>query len=452
MRSKCLIIAAAAMLVAACSSSGGGGSTTGGTVTEIDALSDVPTSVVDPAQYDHTQNSTLASLSKSASVSKVQGVGGFSRAGCETDRMKKNIIRNAILPKTILCFMQAFETAGGVSAAGDNAWNQWKGDGAMGEDTGPPGVEAFQPRMAIKKSGDALTFAMCNGTTQAMELYISTANNRYTGHVIDAWGEGHSSRLDFQADGTPDDFTTATFTQSFVESNDYFAGFGSQSLEATPERNAVYGFYNEKHGQQSFAGGVYAMFDNDEGTARFSQDSGGYPAPTVQEVFQMCQQHNSECGEFENGWLGPTGWLATQCTLTLTANDRICFPMCEEGQPCCPTAAVGGTCSIEAGEGHTESFAINSSNPLALIFTVAANSSYADEVAAATIPSSSTQPTIAFTSATADVDCSTSASWTPLTFSTPPNLSECEAMQDEMDDFNPGDLCQEQEGAAAGAQ
>lgn len=445
------VFCSALVSMAACSG-GGSSESSGGSVTEIDSLSDVPTAVLDPSQYDHTMNaqaSIARPLSTEKSALKGQAVGSFSRAGCEMDRLKRNIIRNAKMPQMLLCYMTAFEEAMGVNAAGDGSYNYWKGDRAVADNVGegPQGIEEFLPRMAIKKSGGVLTFVMCNGDTQAMELVISTEGGRYDGHVIGQFGM-HNNKLEFNADGTPEAFTTASFGQTFIERQGSIVRFGTAALDATPTSNVVSGSHHEE-GEKMFAGGVYSKFDRDKGTAKFRTDAGSYPAPTVQKMFSECEARNGECGDLNTEWLGAEGWMERECALVgVTANTLFCFSRCVEGQPCCPTAADGDECQVEIGEGHVESFAINSTDPYNLLFTVVPTSAFEADVRAASIPESGVEPSIEFT--VADVDCSSSASWTEMAFASAPEVSDCIALEQEKSRFDPGDLCQEQEGVAAG--
>lgn len=423
--------------------------------TELNSLSDIPDNLLNPQEYDLTTRTTALAMVASKGF-KAQGAeGGFSRAGCETDRMKKNIMRNAVMPRMVLCYIQAFETAADMTAAGEGTFNYWKGDTAMAEQVeGPSEVAEFKPRMAIKKDGNTLTFVMCNDTTKSMELVIGEEGGIYSGHVIDIWSEGMKHSMEFEADGTPEDFTTASFTQSFIESGDW-NGFGSESLSAvnnseTDRYNVVQGFYNQS-GDMTFAGAVYAMFDASQGTAKYRADEGSYPAQTITQIWQGCVNYNGEenCGTLEN-WLDPAmGWLNNpeMCggSGPFTENSYACFPQCAEGEEmCCPTLAdEGGSCEMTPGQGDTQSFAIDNTDPLNLIFTVAASSAYAADVEAASPPDSSEEPVIEFTSASADVDCSGSDSWTDLEFTAPPDVTDCQAMEAEMNNWDTGDLCQQ---------
>ena len=450
-----LFVALSALFVGC---SGGGSSTSsnsgGSGIAEINSLKDIPDNLLNPKEYDLTTKSAASAMVVTNKGIKAEVTGGFSRAGCETNRMKKNIIRNAVMPEMILCYMKGFEEASGAKATGEGVFNYWRGDEVMKEHTegGPSEVEQFLPRMAIKKDGDTLTFVMCNSTQKTMELVISTAANKYSGHVIDMWGESRRGKMAFNTDGPPTSFTTASFTQSFIENSEMWSGFGSETLEATPTYNTIYGFHHES-GSMHFAGSAYAMFDADEGTAKYRADEGYYPAPTVSEAYERCKQWNGEegCGVLETDWLGVNGWLnaaAPQgCGLGVTAESSICFQ-----KDSCPVGAnAEGNCEIEHGETHTESFAINNTDPYNLIFTVASTSAYAADVEAATMPNSGTEPAIDFTDASADVDCSQSDSWTPLTFVTMPHVADCQAMEQELNKWDNGEMCEQMESESASA-
>ncbi|MBT3182055.1 MAG: hypothetical protein HN337_06065 [Deltaproteobacteria bacterium] len=454
MKNRVLIGLVVIVTAALCSCGGSGGSSSSSDIASVDSLNDIPDDVLDPQAYDHTTSSTLAQLAvpKSASLLKQAGEGNqFSRAGCESDRMKKNIIRSAIMPQMMLCHMQEIESGVGEAAAGDGVFKLWNA-GDVAEGDGPQGVEEFSPRMAIKKDGDVLTLVMCNGTEKNMELVFSTASNQYSGHAIFKWGSMQQGRMDFSADGTPDSFTTASFTNSFVEDSPFWSGFGVETLEATPDYNTLFGFYNEDQDETNYAGATFARFDATQGTARYRQDSGSYPAETTGQIFGFCEEMNGlgNCGNLENDWID--GWLA-DCGLSATSESRLCFQTCQEGEECCPVMAEGDTCDIAAGEGHMESFTIDISDPLSLSFAVADTSIYEEAVIAATLPDSSAQPTIEFTAASADVDCSASDSWTLIEMTgEPPDTSECDALQAEMDNWDTGELCNTLDTAAAGGE
>jgi hypothetical protein len=300
-----------------------------------------------------------------------------------------------------------------------------------------------------------------------MEFYISWANDVYSGHVVDRWGDSHQGKLQFSADGLPTTtagdvgFTTASFTQDMIEESTWWNGFASQTLEAAPAYNVVRGFYNEE-GENNYAGSVYAKLDNTQGTARYKQDSeGSYPSKTVQSAFNDCEAYSGagNCGSLETDWLGAGGWLATRCTGldSATAASYICFPdTCAEEEVCCPViTADEATCTSAAGADHQESFTITLADSAnhTLGFNVAGTSIYAADVAVATMPSSSTAPTIEFTSASADVDCTASASWTSMesVFTSEPNMSACSDIQAEMENWDTGELCQILDSAASGS-
>lgn len=432
----------------ACGGSSGGGTTPNGDTT-IDGLSDVADDTIDPKEYDLTTSSVIGSSISAKGLSyKVAAAGSFSRAGCEANRIKKNIIRNAIMPRMVLCFVRSMEIASGVEAAGDGVFNYWKMVSGL-EGEGPPGIDDFSPRTAMKKVGSQFIFVMCNGGEKAMEFVLDTSNSQYNGHVIDIWGDGRSSMMRFAIDGTgPDDFTTATFTQSFSENSASWTGFGSQTLEATPTYSTVYGYYNDQ-GIHDFAGAAFARFDAiqgiGQGTAKFRQDSASWPGQTVEEMVSSCVTFSGaeNCGTAEETLNYYLNAAAPQgCALGATAESLLCFSPDSD----CPTITESGSCEANARVGSVDSFTIDSTNPLSLIFADAASSIYEDVVTAAVLQDSSEEPTIEFTSASADVDCSISDSWTAPTFASPPDMAECQALGDEMNQWDTGQLCEQLEG------
>lgn len=443
---------AALALIASCGGSSSSGDTGSGT-TPIDSLTDVPDAVLNPQVYDLTTQSASLAAPISKDLAKDQQAGGFSRAGCETDVLKKNIIRNAILPRMILCNIRALETAAGGAAAGSGTFNYWKMDPPEGEQ-GPSGVDSFDPRVAIKQDGTQFVFVLCNGATKSMELVIDTANNVYSGHVIDKWGDNFEGMLEFSADGLPpDSFTLASFTQSFNEVSHDYTGYGSATLQATPDYNVVFGFQSGLMADGgSFGGATYAKFNATEGTAKYRMDSGTYPGQTIAEAFGYCQSSGGCSAESAEDWIDPVnGWLVngSPCSLTIPdAQTKLCF----SGDDCPTLADENGNCAIPTGSEHSESFTINNSNPLSLIFAVANSSVYSTDVAAATAPSSVTAPTIEFTSASAGVDCSVSESWSEIPFTSEPDMTACREMEEEMNNWHSGESCANQDAQNEAAQ
>jgi hypothetical protein len=440
---KVMVLVAFCVLFGACGGGSGSGDNqdnTGGT--NITSLSDIPDDLINPQAYDLTTQS----LPASTSIAKAEDAPGegFSRAGCETNQMKKDIIRNAIFPRMILCKMKAFEAAADESAEGEGEFNYWKMSPPRGHRAGPQGIEV-DPRLAIKIDSDEFVFVMCNGTTKAMELLITTSDGGFEGHVIDIWGDDQRHKLEFSADGLPTDpdFENASFTQAFSEASEYFSGYGSASLDATPTYNVVHGFHSGElpGGGGVFSGATYAMFDANEGSAAYRMDSGHFPAETLQDAFDRCVADGHCPDQTVDDWLGEDSWLATECGLDgLTVDTRLCF-----SRDCAREADEDGNCSMDTGDTHIESFTIDNSDPENLLFAFAATSAYADDVAAAEIPSSSSAPTIAFTSTSADVDCAGSDSWPDVTFVREPDDTDCQAMEEEMNNWQPDNLCADEE-------
>jgi len=431
------------LLLASCGGSSGGSSSSGGdSVPQLNNLSDVPDEVINPQQYDLTTRSISgSSSSKSLGLKAGDEDGGFSSAGCEVNRMKKMMIQHAIMPRMIICDIKAIEEAAGRPVAGDGEFNYWKMPD-MGDEgpQGPAELDTFAPRVAIKKDGSTLTFVMCNEEDKVVELVFSNENDTYTGHVVNIFGD-FKGIMEFDVDGTPENFTTARFTESFSGSLGGIQRYGSETLEATPDHNTVYGFYNES-GTNNFSGAVYSRFDETQGSAKFQAYSGSYPATTVEDALTMCQQYHGDCGNAEGmlSWLNG-GIEEGGCGLNVDENTYLCFR-----QDACPELAPEtNMCEITEDEApQTASFNISrddSSTPPVLTFTVANTSDYAETVVSASLEEGQ-EPTIEFTSASSEVDCSESASWEEVTFTETPDLSECQAMEEEMNNWEPGDICE----------
>lgn len=393
-------------------------------VTAVNSVSDIPLSVVDPSAYDVS----LTSSSVNDLMFAMPGeVGGFSRSGCEADQARNRIIREAKFPKMILCYMKAMSTSLGLEP-GDGDYHYYN----LGEIPGGPDEVGgtMDMKIAIKKSGTEFTMLMCESGVKTMEFVIDTGS-AYSGHVIDQWefnGYQDARHLTFEADGDPDNFTSATFSQTFSSAQ---WGYGQETLEASPSSATVYGYFNDTYQGQNFSGAQYAQFDATEGTAKYDV-SGTYPAMSVGEI-----------ASFDSEWYN---WLtmAQPDGLGLTDNDFIC---CDENG--CSQVASGEGCTFS--DSDTESYTISGSAPNQTFTVSASDSSYAAAVDAVTLPSTDTAPTISFSS-TDFSDC-TATTWSDMTTPTEaPDVSECMAMEDEMDDYQDTNGCQEQEDAALQAE
>lgn len=415
----------------------------------ISKLSDIPDNLLDPKEYDLTTKAKAAVVSRTNKGFEYEGDVEYSRAGCEADRMKRNVIRNAILPETLVCYLEKIEQAMDVPFAGEGQFKFWNGEKALiGEH--PATGEEFVVRIAAKRDGDRFTTLVCNGTTKMMEIAIGKANNMYTGHIIDVWRDDWKNKMDFETDGPPSNFTTARFTQSFIENDPVWgSNFGSGTLEATPISNTVYGYYNQG-GVWSFSGSVYGKYDEYEGSAKYRVDDGAYYyAKTVQDYFNNCVQQRGEsaCGDLQTNWLD--GWINAPapegCALGLSSNSLICFA--KDGQ--CPSLTdAEGKCAIVTGSSNVESFKIDSSNPYNVIYTLAGTSAYAADVEQAELPATTAEPIIEFTDEIAEVDCAESVTWTDIVLVSQPDFTECNEMELELDYWDTGDLCDQEEAAS----
>ncbi|MBF0105322.1 MAG: hypothetical protein HQM16_08350 [Deltaproteobacteria bacterium] len=419
--------------MAGCSSSGdaaGDGGNAGGdeTVTEINDIGDIPLDVVDPSEYDVSLVS--ASLNLKTKYVQPGAVGGFSRAGCESDQQRNRIIYNSKLPEVVLCYMQILGDQFGLEF-GDGVYNYYD----LSSLDVPGGPEqaggSMSMKIALKKVDDTITMIMCEGGSKMMEFEI-TANETYAGHVINKFNytsDGQpiqsSDRIDFNADGPPENFTTASFSQTHNSSE---WGYGSETLAATPDHATVSGYFANEYEGQDFSGAGYARFDALEGTAKFASN-GTFPAMLVGDIEAIDEDWYN--------WLTAPVLGEGQGGLGLQDADYFCCDMdgCEE--------AAGTDCTFEYSD--LESFSITASGD-DLVFAVIedAASSYYETVNAATLATVDDAPTIEFTN-TDFADCS-ATSWTTWTFGAPPtteDLATCDAIEAEMNNFNDSQGCEQ---------
>jgi hypothetical protein len=421
-------------------SCGGTGTATGnddsGTVTEITTVGDIPLSVVDPSSYD----ASMASASFNALQTKEpEEDGKASRGGCEAGQQRDRIIREAKFPKMMLCYMQKMSETLGLEF-GDDKYNYYK----IGKIDGGPDETggSMDMKVAVKKSDDTITMLMCENDVKVMEFQI-TAGETYKGHIIDKWtfeegdkienltkGMSHTDKptsvtearhLKFDADGDPDDFTKALFTQAYDSS---LWGFGSESLEATPDYSTVWGFFKDKYDGKNFSGSSYARFDTTQGTAKYSV-SGEYPADKVGDIASIDEAwYTWLTGEKPNG-------------LGLADDDYICCD--QEG---CEQVEDTETCTFT--DKDMESFDIAGEPPIEAFTIRDSDSAYAEFITDATTPEIDSAPSIDFTS-TDFSDCS-ATTWSELTGSIEDvDVSECMAIEETISKFYNENSCEQLE-------
>ncbi|MBU0505247.1 hypothetical protein KJ708_04565 [bacterium] len=421
-----LLAAAIIYMFVSCggSSTGSNNNDTGG-VNTITSVDDIPLSVVDPSEYDVSM--VDASFNALQYVEK-DGEAIFSRAGCEADQQRNRIIREAKFPKMMLCYMQKMADGMGMEMGADD-YNYYKLDGM---DEGPEkDGKSMEMRIAIKKTDNTITMLMCENETKVMEFLI-TASDTYKGHIIDKWTFEEymidvdskmlkktetpqmiteSRHLKFDADGDPDNFTTAMFTQAYDSS---LWGFGEETLVATPDYATVYGYFNDKFDGNNFTGSSYARFDATQGTATYSV-SGSYPAENVGDIADIDEDWYIWLTEAEPNGLG------------LSDTDYIC---CDKDS--CEEVAAGKSCSFT--DSGTESFAIVGTPPNEMFNLSDTDSAYAAFVDAAKLPETDTAPSIDFTSS--DFSDCTATTWSELS-GTPKDvdMSECNAIEEALKEF-----------------
>lgn len=216
------MILAAVMFFAAC---GGSSSTTdaagedGAGVATVQSLASLPT--VDLSQYDSstTTSANLAALAgKSFGLAKrmgenMQAVGNFSRAGCEANMHKKEVVRMSQMSQLDRCYPEAMETAGFITIPSDGSYALYSitpparneeqtgnmCDGIPTErreerdacEAGSEGPGSKGMKMKIGRIGNALQIDMCEGDAGLVnEATYSADGSVYTADVvrIGNWG------------------------------------------------------------------------------------------------------------------------------------------------------------------------------------------------------------------------------------------------------------------------
>lgn len=433
-----------------CGGSSGTSSSSGNSSSGIENIGDIPLDVIDPAQYDVSLTSASASLNAKAMPGEI---GGFSRAGCEASQARNRIIREAKFPKMILCHMTKMAEGLGMEL-GDGDYNYYN----LGEVPGGPDEMggSMDMKIAVKKVEETITMLMCENDVKVMEFVITAdiANNIYEGHVVDRWvfedgllGEiTESRRLDFSTDGDSDTFTNAEFSQVF--SSDRW-GYGAESLIATPEYSVVNGYHQDSYMGNNFTGSAYARFSASEGTTKYYA-SGTYPPTQV-----------AEAAGIDQGWyeyLTDGEW-----GLGLADDDFVCC----DSEGC---FQVDSSSSCEFTDEGTESFEISGAAPNQ-IFTVTDTSDFEDLVSDVVLQDPASRPAIEFALSPKDAsassigtggtlvslneiafsiaefsDCGENISWEPISGQgIDADISECLAIEEEINDFQNHDHCHELE-------
>ena len=422
-----MVLSLACFTLAACGggSSGGAAGGTGDTggVSGISSMSDIDEDIIDPSAYDIQAKSIASSISQLGIKAAPGEVEGFSRAGCEALQMRNRIVREAGFPKMILCYMKQMATALGLEM-GVGDYNYYN----LGEKPGGPedAGGSMSMKIAVKKVGDQVTMLMCESDYKVMEFVIDTSGGVYSGHMIDNWnfdGVSESRRLDFNADGPPEDFISAEFTQSFVSDT---WGYGYESMIANATSTTVHGYHNDTYDGNNFSGSVFTKFNADEGSGRFSV-SGLYLGIPVT-VGSGYEAIDAETYEFLVGEMG------------FSEGDYICYG--EEG----PEAADSNN-SCAFTDSGIESFTIQPSlNPSE---AVAASSIFLEAVTAATLADVGSQPSIAFTNSdfsSCGQDFPTDGSgpsWTAIIGSGENmDVSACVAMEEQFATYEDGNGCE----------
>lgn len=333
-----LFLGLALVFTASCGGGGGGGSSGGGSddsgEASVESLASTPT--LDLSQYDGSTSSSSASVSsrylryvEDSGGEGYREVGNPSRAGCEANMHKKEIIRHSQQAALERCYPEAMEEGGMITIPADAFalfsitppdmdeegmqgfcddipadHLEEKERCESGEDEGVG--ESIKLRIG-RFSGSELRVDVCFGDPGAeileSEGTYTADGDRYTATVINAheWsGEIERSKLDLTVDGI------STVTDGIVELaadgtvtavGDMDGSFGSGRMVFEASRagdatvNKLTGAFNGTFDdfnsgvQVEFSGRVHTVFGglSNVGSAQFSF-TGGMPAMEVEDM------------------------------------------------------------------------------------------------------------------------------------------------------------------------
>lgn len=329
-----MIAIVSCLFVASLMGCGGGGSsttatsgdTTGEGTASLESLSTLPTA--DLSTYDSSSSASanvavLLNQSKAKGVVKGFGenlnkVGGSSRAGCESNMHKQEVIRMSQQIQLPRCFAEAMEKAdlieipsGSFNAyhisfpEDDNSGEFCDGIPAervdekaacLAESAGPPDM-----RVRIGNIDSALQMDMCEDGALVEESTFSASGSNYSVTAIhsNTWG-GKAEKSKFSAtisgiNSVTDGIVTLASTGSVVASSIMSGGFGKGTIGfeaiASDSSNRVYGgfagSFTDPFTQKAttFTGKAYSRFGgaSNVGTAKYSF-SGSMPPMRIQDM------------------------------------------------------------------------------------------------------------------------------------------------------------------------
>lgn len=298
----------------------GGDSGGGGGEASVKSLSDIPT--LDLSSYDNSENASASISSpfpKSLSLSATKGigqnlreVGKISRAGCESNMHKKEIMRMSVQSQLERCYPEMMETLGLItipegsyalyslippemddqdkSKMCDNIpaeATEMKEKCLSGEGGGKGGKDM---QLRIGRFDSELRIDMCEGGSLVNEATYTAIGSKYTGNVthIGSWSgqsEKHSFNIEVELGetGKVTDGVVTLGSDGWLNAvGNMIGGFGSgyMGFEAIGEdssnrvKGAFKGSFTDPFSGASseFTGKVYSRFggSSNTGCAKFS--------------------------------------------------------------------------------------------------------------------------------------------------------------------------------------
>jgi len=392
-------------LIYACGGSGGSSSGSsraagGGSEATVESLSSLPS--VDLSNYDASSSSSSANLSSllSRSVSSnivnrgigenLGGAGGASRAGCDANMHKKEMIRMSQMAQLSRCYPEAMETLGlfeipdnrfayyqltppeedveDIAAKCDGIPEQDAERRAMCEQEGGKG--GMEMKIRIGNYSGELRIDMCEGGSLVDEATYSADGSIYTAsivHIGDWMGQTEKSSFDLTVDlGTGGSVTNGIVTLGDDGSIDaqgvMSGGFGSgnmrferiESDSSNRIRGGFAGSFTDPMTDMtsSFDGKVYSRFggSSNTGCAKFSF-GGTMPPMRFIDMLPMDIPEDQKAN-FIKTFCNDLGITVEgdQCTAANTADLLLCEnPDFDHSNPSATTKPM-----IPLGSGETE--------------------------------------------------------------------------------------------------
>ncbi|MBI2982201.1 MAG: hypothetical protein HYY44_07935 [Deltaproteobacteria bacterium] len=360
----------------------------------VASLSTIPS--VDISNLDFSQASASASLSKlpavvlkdaavAAEAEKKKGLaGGFtaigssSRAGCEANSQKKEIIRHSQQAQLDRCYAEAMEKADFITIGseafsyykiapetGSAAEKEERCEGIPAEETeaiaackkGDEGPANCEMKVRLGRFGTDLKIDLCECGSLVSEAIFGAVDSKY---AIDATRIGkHNGKVNkMNFVGTVDLGTTGTVSEGLTtlgDGNATFTGkmdgpFGNGQIvfvaDGPTSTNSITGVFNGSFKDNrtgfstSFTGKTYAKFDKTNGCAKFSFS--GPPPPMKCTDMLPFDLAAAQQGDFLNTMGSQLGVTLnkTTCATTNFCPNPDCDPNSNPDAAACRTPMV----------------------------------------------------------------------------------------------------------------